>query len=147
MSIIPKKTGSKTKAFCIYGLNLVILAWMSDELSCNLVIDTHTYGHTDPQTQPMTMPRRPKLATGKNEVDHDCIIKWKHFPRYWPFVWKIHRSPVNSPHKGQWRWALMFSLICTWTNGWTTRHRWFQMPFRSLWCHSNVRRTMNMGQV
>ena len=22
------------------------------------------------------------------------------------------------PHKGQWRWALMFSLICTWTNGW-----------------------------
>ena len=29
----------------------------------------------------------------------------------------IHRSPVNSPHKGQWRGALMFfSLICTWTN-------------------------------
>ena len=27
-------------------------------------------------------------------------------------------SPVNSPHKGQWRGALMFSLICTWINGW-----------------------------
>ena len=25
---------------------------------------------------------------------------------------------VNSPHKGQWRWALMFSLICAWINGW-----------------------------
>ena len=25
--------------------------------------------------------------------------------------------PVNSPHKGQWRGALMFSLICAWTNG------------------------------
>ena len=25
--------------------------------------------------------------------------------------------PVNSPHKGQWRGALMFSLICVWTNG------------------------------
>ena len=24
------------------------------------------------------------------------------------------RSPVNSPHKGQWRGALMFSLICAW---------------------------------
>ena len=24
----------------------------------------------------------------------------------------------NSPHKGQWRVALMFSLICTWTHGW-----------------------------
>ena len=26
--------------------------------------------------------------------------------------------PVNSPHKGQWREALMFSLICAWINGW-----------------------------
>ena len=43
---------------------------------------------------------------------HDDLIKLKHFPRYWPFVWGIHWSPVNSPHKGQWRGALMFSLIC-----------------------------------
>ena len=49
---------------------------------------------------------------------HDGVIKWKHFPRYWPFVRRIHRSPVNSPHKGQWRGALMFSLICTRINGW-----------------------------
>ena len=26
--------------------------------------------------------------------------------------------PVNSPHKGQWRGALMFSLICVCINGW-----------------------------
>ena len=49
---------------------------------------------------------------------HDDVIKWKHFPRYWPFVRRIHRSPVNSP-KGQWRGALMFSLIFAWINGWT----------------------------
>ena len=49
---------------------------------------------------------------------HDDVIKWKHFSRYWPFVLGIHRSPVNSPHKGQWRGALMFSLICVWINGW-----------------------------
>ena len=30
----------------------------------------------------------------------------------------IHRSPVNSPHKGQWRGALMFFFICAWTNNW-----------------------------
>ena len=48
----------------------------------------------------------------------DDVIKWKHFPRYWSFVRGIHRSPVNSPHKGQWRGALMFSLIYTWTHGW-----------------------------
>ena len=33
---------------------------------------------------------------------------------YWPFVWGIHQSPANSSHKGQWRGALMFSLICIW---------------------------------
>ena len=49
---------------------------------------------------------------------HDDVIKWKHFPRYWPFVRGIHRSPVNSPHKGQRRGALIFSLICVWINGW-----------------------------
>ena len=49
---------------------------------------------------------------------HDDVIKWKHFPRDWPFVRGIHRSPVNSPHKGQWRGALMFSLICAWINDW-----------------------------
>ena len=49
---------------------------------------------------------------------HDDIIKWKHFPRYWPFLRGIHRSLLNSPHKGQWRGALMFPLICVWMNCW-----------------------------
>ena len=42
----------------------------------------------------------------------------KHFPRYWPFVRGIHLSSVNSLHKGQWRRALMFSLINARINGW-----------------------------
>ena len=42
----------------------------------------------------------------------------KYFPCYWPFVQGIHRLPVNSPCKGQWRGALMFSVICAWINGW-----------------------------
>ena len=65
---------------------------------------------------------------------HGDVIKWKHFQRYWPFVrgielgdciielnwnWiEIHRLPVNSPHKGQWHGALMFSLICAWIHCW-----------------------------
>ena len=68
-------------------------------------------------------------------LNHGDVIKWKHFPRYWPLVWGIHRPPVNSPHKGQWRGALMFSLICnkllskqSW--GW-----WFETPSRPLWRH------------
>ena len=47
---------------------------------------------------------------------------WRHqietFPRCWPFVRGIHRSLVNSPHKAQWRGALMFLLICVRINGW-----------------------------
>ena len=34
------------------------------------------------------------------------------FSRYWSFVRGIHRSPGNSPHKGQWPTALRFSLTC-----------------------------------
>ena len=52
------------------------------------------------------------------ECNYDDVIKWKQFPRYWLFVRGIHRSPVNSQHKGQWRGALIFSLICAWINGW-----------------------------
>ena len=74
----------------------------------------------------------------------DNVIKWKHFPRYWPLVRGIHRSPVNSPHKCQWRRALMFSLICARINGWVNndeaselrRHRAHYevivMPWRKL---------------
>ena len=41
--------------------------------------------------------------------------------KYQPFcsgLIPVHQSPVNSPHKGQWRGALVFSLICAWINGW-----------------------------
>ena len=54
----------------------------------------------------------------KDKKIHDDIIKWKHFSHYWPFVGGIHWSLANSPHKGQWCWALLFSLIYTWTNSW-----------------------------
>ena len=33
-------------------------------------------------------------------------------------VWLVKSVPVNSPHNGQWRGALMFSLICVWINDW-----------------------------
>ena len=54
----------------------------------------------------------------KSSAAHDDVIKWKYFPRYWPFVRGIHRSPVNSLHKGQRRGALVFTLIYAWINGW-----------------------------
>ena len=50
-------------------------------------------------------------------LNHDNVIKKKHFPRYRPYARRIPRSPVDSPKKGQWRGALKFSLIYAWTNG------------------------------
>ena len=58
------------------------------------------------------------LTTRNTKSHHDDVIKWKHFPRYWPFVRGIHWSPVNSPHKGQWRGDLILSFVCAWINGW-----------------------------
>ena len=66
---------------------------------------------------------RNDTATRFQHRGHDDVIKWKYFPLYWPFVWGIHRSPVNSPHKGQWRGALMFSLIHHRGAGDLRRHR------------------------
>ena len=57
--------------------------------------------------------RKPNLV-----VTHDNVTEWKHFPRYWPFARGIHRSPVNSPHKGQWRDIWWFFFICALINGW-----------------------------
>ena len=69
---------------------------------------------------------------------HDEVIKWKHVPRYWPFVRGIHWSPVDSPHKGQWRGMLLFSLIYAWTIGWANyRDYRFETPWRSSWRHCN----------
>ena len=56
--------------------------------------------------------------TTRTSFSRDNVIKWKHFRLYWPLVRGIHQSTVKSPHKGQWRGALMFSLICAWINGW-----------------------------
>ena len=71
---------------------------------------------------------------------HDDVIKWKHLPCYWPSERGIDRSPVNSSHKGQWRGALMFSLICAWLNGWVKQSWgwWFETPSCPLWPHCKI---------
>ena len=75
--------------------------------------------------QGCALVREPAWAVGEcrdvvwsTQCTHDDVIKWQHFSRYWPLVQGIHRSLVNSPHKGQWCGALMFSLICAWINCW-----------------------------
>ena len=57
---------------------------------------------------------RLQASMGLNMITNVFLINTHH----WPFVRGIHQSTMNPPHKGQWRGALMFSLICAWTNGW-----------------------------
>ena len=61
------------------------------------------------------------------------------------------RSRVNSPHKGQWRGALMFSLICLNKRlSKQSRRWWFETPSRPLWLHCNVEaiyRTMHAASL
>ena len=87
-------------------------------------------------TPPMTGGFLSQIACNS---EHDDVTERKPFPRYWPFVRRIHRSPVNSPHKGLWRRALMFSLICAGIKGEENNREvgHFGTPSRSLWCHCN----------
>ena len=75
-----------------------------------------------PQYQWNSPTEREQIYSMDSLRYHDDVIKWKHFSRYWPIVKGIHRSPLNSPHKAQWRGALMFSLICASINGWVHNH-------------------------
>ena len=52
----------------------------------------------------------------------------------------IHRSPVNSPHKGQWRRSLMFYLIWALNKRLSKQPRdwWFETTSRTLWRHFNA---------
>ena len=72
----------------------------------------------------------PKLLLNIEYVSNNLTI-WEYFAKEMfvsplHMVWcmmtssngNIPRSPVNSPHKGQWRGSLMFSSICAWINGW-----------------------------
>ena len=49
-------------------------------------------------------------------IQHDDVIKWKHFPRYWPFV-REFIGHLWIPR------ALTFSLICAWINGWVNNRK------------------------
>ena len=70
-------------------------------------------------------------------LSHDDVIKWKHFPRYWPFVRGIHRSPVKTPQKRPVArsFDVFFDLR---SNKRLSKHWWcwwFETQSRLLWCH------------
>ena len=104
--------------------------------------DWHQLNGVTHWTQRRVDSEQERFSTGlPTPGTHDDVIKWIHFPRYWPFVRRIHRSPVNSPHKGQWRGALIFFFDLRLNSRSSKRwwDRWFETLSCPLWCHRNGR--------
>ena len=69
-------------------------------------------------------------------IFHDDVIKMERFSALLVLCRMNSPVTVNSPHKGQ-RWgALMFPLICTWTNGWVNNRDADNL--RCHWAHYDV---------
>ena len=119
------------------------VAYRHDEIRQPTCVRQKIMGNGPEPCGSVNWPLLALLCCEVHFVAHDDVFKWKHFPRYWPFVRGIPRSPVNSPHIGQWRGALMFSLICAWINGWVNnreagdlrRHR-AHYDVTVMWCQS-----------
>ena len=65
---------------------------------------------------------------------HDDVIKWKHFPRYWPFVRVINRSRTKPVTRS---FDVFFDLRLNKRLSKQSRGWWFETPSRSLWRHCN----------
>ena len=79
--------------------------------------------------------------------NHDDVIKWKHFPRNWPFVRGIHRPPVNSRKKRPVTRSFddFFDLnkrLRKQAWGW-----WFETLSRPLWRHCNTPMSVYMQPI
>ena len=104
-----KQTNSVPKSSCHHQANSLweIILWNTNGCSyANHWNNTHRFSCEIPPPPPPT---------------NSMMTSWNgnifRVTGYWPFVRGIHRPPVNSPHKGQRRGALMFSLICARING------------------------------
>ena len=100
---------------CLFFILLGLTHWTTSQLSI-----------TGPLGGDSTAICRWVLST------HDGVIKWKHFPRYWPFVRGIHRSrPVTRS------FDVLFDLRLDKRWGKQLWGWWFETQSCPLWRHYN----------
>ena len=91
------------------------------------------------------------ICTGHQWTFRVSIPWWRHqmdsFSALLVFVRGIHRPPMNSPHKGQWRGALFFSLICAWINGWVNNREACDLRRHRTHYDVTVMICFNLGKV
>ena len=76
-------------------MNVVIFLWIVDEWKpCKIFEVNMCMGLANISKYPLN-----NSWIWYDNANHDDVIKWKYFLRYWPFVRGFHRSSVNSPQK------------------------------------------------
>ena len=71
---------------------------------------------------------------------YDDVIKWEHFPRYWPFVRGIHRSGEFPSQRPVMRnFDVFFDRCLNKRSSKQSRRRWLATSSLSLWRHCNGR--------
>ena len=68
---------------------------------------------------------------GTESFPHDDVMKWNHFPRYWPFVRGNHRAKASDA--GLWCFLRLNKRLIKQSWGW-----WFETLLCPLWRHCNA---------
>ena len=82
--------------------------------------------HPHPDTHPHPSP--------PTQTIHDGVVKWKHFPRYWPFVRGIHRSTQRPVARS---FDVFFDLRLNKRLSKQSWSWWFETLSHPLWRHCN----------
>ena len=76
-----------------------------------------------------------KVVIVSKAAVHDDVIKWKHFPRYWPFMRGTAEFPTQRPVTrsfDEFFYLRLNKRLSKQSWGW-----WFETPLCSLWRHCN----------
>ena len=111
---------------------------LSSKAQCVLFTNRVTEPHRAKVPIPILGPYHYHHIYTCKSSKHDDVIKCKHCPRYWPFVWGIHRSlwiPHTKASDAE-LWCFFYlRLNKRWGKQWWGW--WFETLSRPLWRHRN----------
>ena len=142
------KTGVFLKQFCVckclmasvFFVDALSKAWLAQVTTQKGTLSRGWHGHVTSSLNVLKDVRTAMTAEVLRQSSwHDDVTKWNHFPRYWPFVRGIHRSPVNLPSQRTvtQSFVVFFDPRLNKRLSEQWRRRWFETPLRSLWRYCN----------
>ena len=73
-----------------------------------------------------------RFSSSRKLCHHNDVIKWKDFPRYWPFVRGIHSTKASDAELWCFLWSAPEKRLSKQSWGW-----WFETLSPPLWRHCN----------